>query len=286
MHAQIRTLTTTLLLLFLALSMQAADTLKIHITSLHKIPDGRYSTGNIVINQKIYTPHDTLFREINYDTASYQISSYIFYFYKDDRLFSEEYYNGNDSLLYIKKHGYDPAGNEISLIKYEIVNSKLLPVEEYISTYGTGNKILQKTFKAGKKKAQVIDYLYNESDLLLNEVRKNNPSLNKDAKSETVEYSYNDAGKLTRKHHTTFYPGRTSVMKEQYKYNANGLPLEIIISNENDEIVMTKSYEYFESGHVKYYQEKNKAGFITLLLEYNYKRHYMNYGTQVSYFDR
>src|SRR4030043_1105512 len=110
-----------ILILFAAIPVtQAADTIKIHLTYLHQIPDGLHTQGYITINQKFFTPDDTLFREINYDRKTKQISNYIFYFYRDNRLFTEECYNAHDSLLFIRHFEYDVAGNVLAVSTFEM----------------------------------------------------------------------------------------------------------------------------------------------------------------------
>lgn len=287
MFTLVKYLTAFILLYLAMLPLQAADTLKIHLTYFHEIPDGKNSTGYFTIDQKFYTPGDTLFREIIYDKKTKQISSYIFYFYRNDRLFSEECYNSKDSIIYIKKHDFDAAGNEITLSKYEILKDRTVLVEKASNTYDSGNRLLQKTIKAGKKNVQQIRYSYNETNNLSKEIRKNNPSLNKGIKSEILDYIYNTEGKLIQMNHSLQFAGnKTTVSNENYIYNKNGLLEETKISNENDDLILIKSYEYLNSGYPKYYQEKNKEGLITLLLEYDYKKHLMNYGTQKSFFNK
>jgi hypothetical protein len=277
-----------ILILFTAIPVtQAADTIKIQLTYLHQVPDGLHTQGYITINQKLFTPDDTLFREINYDRKTKQISDYIFYFYRDHRLFTEECYNANDSLLYIRHFEYDAAGNVLAVSTFEMQNKLLTLTRKESNLYKPENRLSQKIIKQEGKKIQKIRYAYNESGQLIRESRKNKPVFFDGIRSESLTCQYAPDGKLNRMSVSTKSTDRgTSIRKEDYGYNEKGLLSETKISDEKDELVMTKTYRYLSSGAKSIYQETDRDGMIVSLLQYDYKKHYMNQGTQTSSFNK
>jgi hypothetical protein len=268
-------------------AMQAADTLKIQLTYLHYIPDGKHTQGHITINQKFFTPDDTLFREINYDSITKQISNYIFYFYRDHRLFTEECYNAHDSLLYIHHFEYNPEGNVLAVSTFEMKNNMLTLTRKESNLYKPGNRLAQKITRQNGKKIQKIGYAYNESGQLIGESRKNKPAFFDGIRSESHTYLYGPDGKLEQLVIITKSSDQgTSIRKEDYGYNEKGLLSEIKISNEKDELILTRSFQYLDSGSKSLYQETGSDGLIMHLLQYDYKKHYMNKGIQVSSFNK
>jgi hypothetical protein len=266
---------------------QAADTLKIHLTYLHLVPDGLHTKGYITINQKFFTPDDTLFREINYDSTTKQISSYIFYFYRDNRLFTEECYNAHDSLLYIHHYEYDKEGNVLAVSTFQTQNNRLTLVRKESNLYKPENRLAQKITLQNRKKIQKIRYAYNKSGQLIGESRKNKPSFFEGIRSESLTNQYGPNGKLAQLVIVTKSTDHgTFVRKEDYSYNEKGLLSETKVMNEKGELLMTRSLKYFDSGAKSLYQETDRDGLITKLLQYDYKKHYMNKGNQTSSFNK
>jgi len=106
-------------------------------------------------------------------------------------------------------------------------------------------------------------------------------------RSDRIGYQYGSDGKLTQLYRLVkSTENGTSIRKEENSYNEKDLLSETKISNEKDELVMTKTYRYLTSGAKSIYQETDKEGLIVKLLQYDYKKHYMNMGTQKSAFIR
>jgi hypothetical protein len=266
---------------------QAADTLKIQLTYQHIIPDGKHTKGYITIKQRFFTPDDTLFREINYDTATRQISSYIFYFYRDNHLFTEECYNQHDTLLYIHNYEYDKEGNVMAVLTFERRNDQLTLVRKESNLYKPENRLAQKTTLQDGKKIQKIRYAYNKSGQLTRESRKDKPLFYNGIRSENITCQYGPDGKLRQLVTLTKSTDHgTFTRKEDYSYNEKGLLSETKVSNDKDELIMTRTLKYLDSGAKSVYQETDRDGLITKLLQYDYKKHYMNKGNQVSSFNR
>jgi hypothetical protein len=264
-----------------------ADTLKVHLTYKHRITAENRTSGYSTIKQKFFTPDDTLIREINYDENTSQISSYIFYFYNNKRLFTEECYSGNDSLMYIFKHDYDEAGNEYSLTRYKPGKEGIYVSGKTERVFNKNNKVITEDTWYGKKNGSVARYSYDEAGFLVSMASKFKPVSGSVYKSVTKTYLYDPVHRLkqTITAYMTFSKEAYNIT-EDYAYNDNGLLDEITVTDSRNKNMTILSYKYLPGGSLSMYQVADTSGKILELLQYDYKKHLMNIGTQVSYFDR
>ena len=286
MRSYSKTAILSCLLLPAVILSQAADTLKIHLTYKHKLNPTGQTTGYITVNQKFYTPDDIFFREINYDENTSQIADYTFYFYKNGKLYTGECYDQKDSLKYILKHEYDPKGNEVLLTKLVPLQGKLSPAGKTISRFDEGNRVTQVKEYTGKKLTRTARYSYNNAGRLIREVYKYKGAAVQKFKSESREYAYNPEGKIAGVTVTgRDVSSKSFRIREEYSYNEKNL-LSGIKSFDSHAVFMgEKIYKYLASGSPSIYQENNANGQIILLIQYDYKKHYMDRGTQVSYYE-
>ena len=79
--------------------------------------------------------------------------------------------------------------------------------------------------------------------------------------------------------------GKAFLSTRSHTYNAEGKLASVkIVSSDSlssGEII----YKYLPSGEVNFYEERNADGKLIQLLEYTYNKHYMDRGTQVSYYE-
>jgi hypothetical protein len=71
--------------------------------------------------------------------------------------------------------------------------------------------------------------------------------------------------------------------KEEYGYDDRGWLATVKITDAGGITTLQKTYKYLTSGRQSLYQESDATGRITLLLQYEYKKHFMDRGRQVSY---
>jgi hypothetical protein len=264
----------------------AADTLKIHLTYKHKVNNMGQTSGYITINQRFYTPEDVLFREINYDETTSQIKNYTFYFYKNNRLYTEECYNQQDSLQYILKHEYDAAGHEILVTRLVPVSGQPLPDGKTVKSYDGNGRIIGQKEYTGKKTAVLTRYRYDDSGKLERESSIYKKLAANSLKTEKKNYRYDATGSLLNAQ----ISGKNNDNKafqyqETYAYNDKGLVSSIKKSESIQIPLSEKTFRYLDSGAPSLYQESNANGTITLILQYDYKKHYMDRGTQVSFLE-
>jgi hypothetical protein len=266
-------------------SVFAADTLKIHLTYKHRLDSEGHTKGYITVSQKFYTPEQQLFREIKYNEKTGQIADYTFYFYKDGKLFTEECYSQKDSLMYILKHGYDAAGRENEVVRFEPRSGGMEATTRTVTTYGkTGKVTLQKVY-FGKKAGSVTSYVYNKDGSLQSENRKSKPVSNLNLKTEKKIFTYNADQKVDKATVSgKDFTGNSIQRSEEYTYDDKGRLSGASVTGNDLPEGLSKTYSYLDSGLISLYQESNKAGLFTLILQYDYKKHYMEQGNQVSYF--
>jgi hypothetical protein len=274
-----------LCLLMYISSAIAADTLKINLTYKHRLDKEGRTQGYITVSQKFYTPEQQLFREIKYNEQSGQIADYTFYFYRDGKLFTEECYSQNDSLMYILKHGYDAAGREKEVVRLEPRSGGLEATGKIVNSYDKAGKLHQQKKYFGKKAGSITSYAYNKDGNLQSENQKFKPVSKQNLKAENRSYSYRadkkpDKVLVTGKGLT----GQSFQRSEAYSYDEKGNLSSVSITGNDLPDGLVKTYKYLGSGMISLYEESNTAGKYSLILQYDYKKHYMDRGTQVSYF--
>ena len=275
----------TFLLTSLFFYSNAADTLKIHLTYKHKLNDSGQTTGYTTIKQQFFLPDGTLFREVNYNESTNQIESYVFFFYRGGKLFTEECYNAKDSLQYIVKHEYDAGGNEISVTRLVPGIKNLDPVEKSDMTYNN-HKVLRVKKYFGKKTGGSVQYKYNTSGLPVQEKIMNKPVAKADFAREIRDFSCSPDGKIIRVKTTgKDSAGKPYQFTEEYSYNAAGLISSIKKLSADGSPAGERVFKYLNAGTPSIYEEHDANGKLTLLLQYDYKKHFMERGTQVSYYE-
>jgi hypothetical protein len=263
----------------------AADTLKIHLTYKHKLDNEGRTQGYVTVSQKFYTPELQLFREIKYNEQSGQIAEYTFYFYTDGKLSSEECYSRNDSLMYILKHIYDASGREKEVDRLLPQSGGLVTAGKTVNTYGKTGKLQQQKVYSGKKAGSTTSYAYDKDGNLQLEKQKFKPASNQDLKAENRSYSYGADKKLEKVSVTgKDFSGQSFERSEVYSYDEKGNLSSVSVTGTDLPDGLVKTYKYLNSGLISLYEESNTAGKFSLILQYDYKKHYMDRGTQVSYF--
>lgn len=273
---------------FLLTSMQgfAADTIKIHLTYKHKLNDAGQTTGYFTLKQQFYTPDNVLFREICYDEHTHQISQYTFYFYKSGKLFTEECFNSKDSLLYILKHSYDESGMELQQEKLVHDKGGLKIAEKTVFSYNAGQQKTHQKIFIGNRPSEITKYKFDNSSRLTQEVTVFKPVTGSKLKNEVKTYTYDENNKIATIDYSGKYTnGKTFQYKEEYSYNEKGLISSVVSNNEESGKTTKRNYRYLPTGTLSLYEEYNVENKMTLLLQYDYKKHYMEKGTQESYYE-
>jgi YD repeat-containing protein len=265
---------------------EAADTIKINLTYKHKLNDAGQTTGYITTNQKFYSPDGILFREISYDETTLLISSYVFYFYRSGKLFTEEVHNSSDSLMYILKHDYDQAGYETQVTKMIPVGSGLINAGKTVMNYDSRHLLLRTKKYSGERLSAVTQYKYDPAGRLINENTSYKPAAKALLKKENRVYAHSENGKISQVTITgKDLAGKSFQSNEAYGYTGQGWLSSVVVNGTNSVQVGKKVYKYFPSGGMSLYEEYDSNGKIILLLQYDYKKHYMDTGTQVSYYE-
>jgi len=276
-----------LILLICTVPVWSADTLKIHLTYKHILNDAGQTRGYKTLVQQFYTPEGQLFREINYNESDGQINNYVFIFYRDGLVYTRECHSSNDSILYIMKYEYDAGGNEISVSKLVPgADRELISTERWIKNYDSDKRIISSKKYYGRKTGMIKSFTYNSRGLLFREKTVYKKSAMAAVRSEIRDYAYTDEGSLSEIIISgKDADGKLYNLKEKFDYNESGLLTSVKHFGNDGTLTIEKSYGYLNSGVPSKYEEFDSTGKKTLLLQYDYKKHYMEKGTQVSYYE-
>ncbi len=190
-----------------------------------------------------------MFREIKYNEQSGQIAELYFLFLQNGKLFTEECYSQNDSLMYILKHGYDAAGRENEVVRLEPGSGGLEATGKTVYSYDKAGKLHQQKIYFGKKTGSITSYVYNKDGNLQSENRKFKAVSNQSLKAETRSFSYSADKKLDKVSVTgKDITGQSFQRSEAYSYDEKGNLSSVSITGNDLPDGLVKTYKYLGSG--------------------------------------
>jgi hypothetical protein len=210
----------------------------------------------------------------------------VFYFYRNGRLFTAEYYNQSDSLIYILRHEYDQDGNEVSITKLGPGKQGLLPMERTIRIFDKNQRLMQQKQYFGKKAGVLTTYQYNPNGYLKEETCKTKPPAILSYREEIRSYSYNAANSLIQMVvNGRDLMGKSYQYREEYSYDDKGRISAVKVFGPGNELTGTRVYQYLTGKDLGRYEERDSRGKTHVLFEYEDKEYYMEPGTQVSRYE-
>lgn len=267
-------------------SVQAADSLKIVQVSRHWVDSANKSIKKMVIEQQFFTKDDTLFRKIFYSETTGQITGYMRCHYKNGRLFTEETFSTKDSLEFIMKHEYNPAGDLVVLTKLVPEQGNLVEKEKTLKTYGPDHKLIAEKRTFNKKTGIITSFTHNTAGLLVTESIKYRKAAKSLYKLESQTYSYSPDNRLLQvKYAAKDNSGRLFQYTEEYSYNEKGELAGIRYAGQDKPPIAEKVYKYYNNGKLRVIEDHDATGKIIYLLHYEYKEHFMDRGTEDSYYE-
>jgi hypothetical protein len=272
----------------LCMNGKAGDTLRINVTFKHELNSKGEPTGKqIVINQLFITEGNQKLREIFYDEKTGEMSGYLFYFYRDNRLFTEEYHNVHDSLMYILKHDYDKNGHEVALTRLVPVNGRLTVEQKTSKSYSASQKLSQVKVLYGKTTGSVTKYTYNPAGLLSTEKTIYKSIAKSPFKQEIKQYSYLPSeDKIDSVLITDTDLNQKNIQHgERYAYDKSGLLVSVKQYHSDHALQAERKYFYNQYQTLIRYDEYDGAGKLTLQQHYEYRKHFMEKGTQKSCYE-
>lgn len=260
-----------------------ADTLKIHLTYKHKLNPLGQTTGYITVVQKFFTPEDTLFREVFYNEATAQIDRYVFYFYNAGRLSTAEEYNSNDKLIRIRQYNHNGNSHLESIVEWTPHNDQMRITGK--TTFGLneeGNILHEKTSVEGKT-VLTIKRKYNQNGQVVAEKVVRKPGAPSGNRKEFKSFAYGNGVLLELNTTGRDLSNKPFAFKDTYFYNDNRQLVSV--KRFSSGILLSEDiYKYLRSGALSQHQQNNTDGLPVKLLQYEYKKHFMEKGTQVSFF--
>jgi len=275
---------TAVLMLFNGYVCAQQDSIKYQNMKVFEIADGKKTNEFFVKNQKTFTIDGRLIREINFDDSTRHILNYTFYFYKDGKLFTEEFHDKNDSIRYIIRHKYDSKGLEEEIDRLEWIKGKMKTSGRTVFVYDkAGLKIGMKESGSRKKPFRVTSYIYSSGNLV--QEQSMNPS-NKTI-LRIAGYEYEPDGKVKfKKVFDKQAVDTVLIQTETYRYNEKGQVKKAEIKDPQGNVIHARFYEYFADGSIRNYYEKDAGGKYVLYYSFLIKYHKINLGAQKSYFDK
>jgi len=258
----------------------AQDTVKINLTYKHNLNDKGQSVGYVTVNQKFFTEEGILFREIEYDDRSAQIKAYTFYFYNNGKLLSEEHYSANNELIYIVSHNYNSRGHQILSVKLKPENGEYVDFEKYERAFYSDGRLKKTKYYKDNILYQIQKTTWNRSGRKTKESIKYK-SDNSYAKQEIREFSYG-TNNMLEEVKIDFKGSANTGGRDTYDYNEKGLLSAHYCYDKYGNITSSETFVYLESGALSLIRKFGADGELNELLQFEYKKNYMNKGVQES----
>ncbi len=279
-------LLTALLLLPAYLSAQK-DTVKVTYEYKQEVINGKQTPKNWVINQTVRDLNDKLLREYYFNDSTRVLSYYVWYFYKDSKLFTKESYSNKDSLISLIKYSYDNFGNETEEAVFKNSGKMISEFQKNIYNYSDGKKLSCKQYNKDNKINASARYYYNLKGKPTKESFKYKSRSGSELKSELITFSYDDNDLLTQEIHQRKYRnGNKEEINVTYSYNDEEQLIRKEEKNTDGKLLKYMEYKYYPHGNLNIYWEYSGDGKLLNLLSYKYEIHAITPGTFRSYLDR
>jgi hypothetical protein len=276
----------TAFLLFGGLIKAQQDSITYQNMKVFTIVDGKKTDAYFVKNQKTFTMDGRLIREITFDDSTKHILNYTFYFYNDNKLFTAENHDKNDSIRYIIRHTYYPNGAEKETDRLGWVKGRMKITGKTVFEYDkTGHKIAMKESGSRKKPFVVTHYFYSSGNLVREVSTATKHSDN--TIERITEYENEPDGKVRLKRIMERNGMDTVLIQTEISmYDSKGQLKTNEIQDPQGKVMLSKNFEYYGDGNIRNYYEKNDSGKVQLYQTFIIKRHKINLGIQKSYFDK
>ena len=216
----------------------------------YELKNGRATRNRVIVIQNTYDLHNTLLRKNNYDSLANIDRSTIF-FYKDDKLISEETYGPDFKIDSVRRIHYNNNGlidqealylindgnvEMISRIKYTYENNEL--AEKMV--YGTTKKWITKTsFKR-------------ENDTLVKSILFRKGTHPSDLKELLIKEIFDGEKPASAKITAIHTDKSAATEKIFYEYDTtNYQPVSMKWFTENDSLLKEVLYQYYPDGHIR-----------------------------------
>ncbi len=278
--------------------LKAQDSIMYRNAFEHAIVDGKDTPSRFTRNQKTYTPDGRIVREINYrespDTSKRNMDKTIlihdvtFYFYKGDKIDTEETYDEKDSLCRIIRHSYNHKDQETEQSRYERIEGKLAVTGRTTYEYDdAGNMIWKKDYGVRKKPFRITGYSYSSGKLTEERCVTKKPPDGIPLRIITCEYQQDNGKLMSRKISEIHKNKAVNNTYEFYHYNEKtGSLTKIEIKDADGQVLLIKNYRFLVSGDLIAYFEQDKDEKMLLYNSFEYKQHKTSLIQRRSYFDR
>ncbi|MBN2487060.1 MAG: hypothetical protein JXB34_13885 [Bacteroidales bacterium] len=240
-------------------------------------------------NQKTYDKQKKILREIIYSKPDsgnkVSIEKFVYYFYNNENLASEEFYRPDGVFDHLVKYTYDANNNLTAKSILTMSAGKKNFVGDTIYKY-SNNQLIQITARNNKKKTvSNISITYSpESEI---HTLKHKNTLNNQP-TEVISEKKFENGKISEIIQINKYnKGIADTLRVKYNYNENG-QLKEKIYYKNSAFETRLQFDYFASGDIKSIGETDEKGKKTAFTAFERKNIIHSFGgveSQIKLFD-
>ncbi len=273
-------------LFWMAHSFAQKDSVKVIYEYKQEIVNGKHTPKYWVICQTVKDMNDNVLRQYFFDDSLHQLSSYIWYFYKDSRLYTKECYSSSDSLKCLNKYTYDNFGNKTEDAIFKNSGNSIVEYQKNIYNYSDGKKLSCKQFNNDNKVNVSARYYYNLQGKPIKESYKYKSRSGSDLKSEIKTISYNNDLLNQQINQKKYRDGHSEEILTNYMYNDSGQLVKKVVTGNDNKPLKHMEYKYYPHGSLNIYREYDGSGKLVKLLSYKYEIHTITPGTFKSYLDK
>jgi hypothetical protein len=274
-----RLIAAILCLLLLIKGNSQKDSLLVINTYKYDVSFGISEYHRTCINQKTYDLKDNLLREINYGTineSNIAIDNIIYYFYKNEKLVSEEFYNPKAELKYFIVHQYDKSGILLTKdLKVSIVNNKPFIQESNEYKNSKGQTIV---IKRNDRKKIISSTTFSRSGDYTYSTTIYSRMTGLDSIVSVTDRSQTENNKTTELLEVTKYVNnQTDTLITKNEFNDKNLLSKSVIKK-NGQITSKVYFEYYPNGSLKSKSVFNVSDKLVEYTSYEISKIYREFG--------
>lgn len=216
----------------------------------YELKNGRATRNRIIVMQNTYNLHNTLLRQNYYDSLTNIDRSTIF-FYKDDKLVSEETYGADFEIDSVRRLHYNPEGLKDQETLYLINDGNIEKVSWIKYTY-ENNELAEKKVYGNTKKWKTKTSFERNNDTLVKSIVFRKGTRSSDVKELLIEEIYEGEKPASAKIIKIHSDKSVVTAKILYEYDTTNYQLiGMKWLTENDSLLKEVLYRYYPDGHIR-----------------------------------
>jgi hypothetical protein len=240
------------------------------------IKNGRPTPYSTVIEQSTYdSALQHIVRRINFDKSTGQLNSYRHYFYQGENLKATETYGSDDLLQQLAVYSYERNNNKKTVDYYSAQSEAHGLLLKQKCVFRSKNSRVTKKICQNVSNGQrtVINYEYEDGQLITKETKKNKPKNNQDSvQHQTITFAYTNDSKISSKTiRSTLWDGSIVTESHLLAYIQEKRMVEVKVYA-NDSVLSQRI--------LKYYNHENELTTVLTVLPDGQYINQLNYTTR------